>query len=144
MATDFEAIYETYFHDVFRYAIVLCGSRETAEDITSEAFLRSMEALDRFRGDCDIRVWLCQIAKHCYFSRLRKDRRLAFTEHDLTRGTLPDPEESLCTRETSRQARSVLQQLKEPYRSVFSLRVLGGLSFRQIADAYEKRPTGPV
>ena len=68
--TEFEAIYETYFHDVYRYAVALCGSRELAEDITSETFLRSMEALDRFRGDCDIRVWLCQIAKPVSYTHL--------------------------------------------------------------------------
>lgn len=139
-ATEFETIYETYFHDVYRYALALCGRRELAEDITSEAFLRSMEALDRFRGQCDIRVWLCQIAKHCYYSRIRKDRRLSFTGDTPAQPPQLDPDEGLYTREASRQARIALRQLAEPYRGVFSLRVFGALSFRQIAEAYGKTP----
>ena len=138
--TEFEAIYETYFHDVYRYAIALCGRRELAEDITSETFLRSMEALDRFRGDCDIRVWLCQIAKHCYYSHMRKNRRLSFTGDAPLQPPQPSPEERLYTREASRQARAALRQLAEPYRGVFFLRVFGSLSFRQIAESYGKTP----
>ena len=99
-----------------------------------------MEALDRFRGACDIRVWLCQIAKHCYYSRMRKDRRLAFTGEPLPQQAPHDPEEGIYIRETSRQVRGILQQLAEPYRGVFTLRVLGRLSFRQIGEAYGKTP----
>ena len=65
--TDFEQIYKDYFRDVFLYVRRLSGGDERlAEDITSEAFFRALRRIDSFRGDCDIRVWLCQIAKNCY------------------------------------------------------------------------------
>ncbi len=63
--TDFEQIYKDYFRDVFLYVRRLSGGDERlAEDITSEAFFRALRRIDSFRGDCDIRVWLCQIAKN--------------------------------------------------------------------------------
>ena len=66
--TDFEQIYKDYFRDVFLYVRRLSGGDERlAEDITSEAFFRALRRIDSFRGDCDIRVWLCQIAKNCYY-----------------------------------------------------------------------------
>ena len=73
--TDFEQIYKDYFRDVFLYVRRLSGGDERlAEDITSEAFFRALRRIDSFRGDCDIRVWLCQIAKNCYYTHLKQSR----------------------------------------------------------------------
>ncbi len=68
---DFEDVYRRYFGDVYRYLLRLSGSETVAEDVTSETFLRAMQALPRFRGDCDVRVWLCRIARNTYFSICR-------------------------------------------------------------------------
>lgn len=74
--TEFERIYREYFDQVFRYIRGLSGDVHLAEDITSETFCRALRSIDGFRGDCDIRVWLCQIAKNCYYSHLKKERRV--------------------------------------------------------------------
>ena len=74
--TQFEEIYEVYFREVYLYAFALTKDREQAQEITSETFARALEGIDRFRGDCDVRYWLCRIAKNCYTSQLRKDGRL--------------------------------------------------------------------
>lgn len=66
-----------YFDDVYRYLLSLSGSESTAEELTSETFFRAMDALDHFRGECSVRVWLCQIAKNLYYSQLRREKRLA-------------------------------------------------------------------
>jgi len=53
---DFDELYNAYADDVYRYAFSLCGNRHTAEDITSETFLKAIKASDRFKGDCNVRV----------------------------------------------------------------------------------------
>ena len=63
--TQFEEIYEAYFREVYLYAFALTKDREQAQEITSETFARALEGIDRFRGDCDVRYWLCRIAKNC-------------------------------------------------------------------------------
>ena len=65
-----------YFDDVYRYLLSLSGSESVAEELTSETFFRAMDALDHFRGECSVRVWLCQIAKNLYYSQLRREKRL--------------------------------------------------------------------
>ena len=75
--TDFEEVYAVYFDDVYRYLLSLSGSESVAEELTSETFFRAMDALGRFRGECSVRVWLCQIAKNLYYSQLRREKRLA-------------------------------------------------------------------
>ena len=70
-----EKLYSLYFNDVYRYIRKLSGDVHIAEEITADTFFKAMKALDSFRGDCDIRVWLCQIAKNCYLSYLKKNKR---------------------------------------------------------------------
>ena len=73
--TDFEQIYNTYFNDVYLYILRLSGNEYIAEEITSDTFFKAMRSIDSFRGDCDVRVWLCQIAKNCYYSYIKNRAR---------------------------------------------------------------------
>lgn len=70
--TKIEDLYKKYFNDVFLYIKRLSGNEHIAEEICSETFFRAMRSLDSFRGECDVRVWLCQIAKNNYYSYLKK------------------------------------------------------------------------
>ena len=72
---DFEEIYQTYFQDIYFYLRRLSGSEEIAEEMTAETFLKALRAIDRFRGECDLRVWLCQIAKNCYYSDCKRKKQ---------------------------------------------------------------------
>ncbi len=135
---EFEAVYQAYFSDVFRYLLRLSGNETIAEDITAETFLKALEAIDRFRGECEIRIWLCRIARNCYYSYLRKNRTLEPLE-DLPEP--PDPTDiagQFRTTDTSRRIYDTLQHLPEPYKEVFTLRALGALSFRQIGRLFGK------
>lgn len=142
--TDFEKIYRAYFNDVFYYIKRLSKSDTVAEEITGETFFKAMNALDCFRGDCDIRVWLCQIAKNCYFSYLKKQNHSISLEDMDNISTL----ESECAEETIEewivkqsdvmQIHMLLHDLQEPYKEVFMLRIFGELSFRQIGKIFSK------
>ena len=136
---DFEEIYRRYFGDVYRYLLRLSGSETAAEDITSETFLRAMQALPRFRGDCDVRVWLCRIARNTYFSTRRVPDNQPMEEPGEERaGSAPSPEEETLRREEGRRLRQLLHGLEEPYREVFLWRHYGDLSFREIGQLFGK------
>lgn len=134
--TQFEEIYEVYFREVYLYAFALTKDREQAQEITSETFARALEGIDRFRGDCDVRYWLCRIAKNCYTSQLRKDGRLTELPEELSQeGSV---EQNAIDAALSEQAQAALHALEEPYKEVFMLRVYGELSFRRIGALFGK------
>ena len=139
--TEFEQIYRTYFNDVFRYIRRLSGDEGIAEEITGETFFKAMRALNSFRGDCDIRVWLCQIAKNCYFSYLKKAKRADSIDNiELT--NIPSPaepmEDKLIRQDEAEQIRNILHDIPEPYKEVFMWRVFAQLSFKQIGQLFGK------
>lgn len=53
--TEFEHIYQTYFHDVYKYLRGLTANEHLSEELTSDTFFKAMKSIDRFRGDCDVR-----------------------------------------------------------------------------------------
>lgn len=134
----FEQIYSTYFTPVYRYALSLSGSEATAEDITAETFLRAMRALPAFRGECEIRVWLCHIAKNIWFDETRRHAHFTDTpldaHDDLAAPT--DFTAAVADREMARRIHRALHRLEEPWREVFSLRVFAELPFADIGELF--------
>lgn len=135
--TQFQEIYDLYFKDVYKYALTLCRDAHMAEEITQETFFKALKSIDSFRGQCKLYVWLCQIAKNTYFSMAAKEKhRTNETEIPETDGeTL---ESALLTKESAFEIHKVLHRLEEPYKEVFSLRVFGQLSFKQIGILFGK------
>ena len=139
---DLQQIFEQHYSDVFRYLRGITGSEDLAEELTQETFYRAVKSLKSFRGDCDVRVWLCQIGKNLYYESLRKQRKESSLE-ELTGNAEPEspdaPFESLLMdKEQALQIHRALHELREPYKEIFSLRVFGELSFREIAALFEK------
>ena len=134
--TEFESIYRTYFTDVELYLRAVCKDDHLAEELTEQVFFQTLKALPRFRGDCDIRTWLCAMAKNGYLSHLRKSGRTESIEEKQ----IPDPEagmeERLADRDQAMNIHRLLHSLPEPYKEVFSLRVFGQLSFADIGSLF--------
>lgn len=139
--TEFEEIYRTYFGDVYQYIRRLSGDENIAEEITSEAFFKAMRGISGFRGDCDIRVWLCQIAKNCYYTHLKKAKQTDSLD-DMELSELPSEESTIeeqCMKhEEARRIRAVLHNISEPYKEVFMWRVFAELNFKQIGQIFGK------
>ncbi len=139
--TEFEEIYRTYFDDVYLYLRRLSGNEDLAEEITSEAFFKAMRGIRGFRGDCDIRVWLCQIAKNCYYTHQKKSRQRDSID-DVELWELPSGEstveEQCMKRDEAALVRRVLHDVSEPYKEVFMWRVFAELSFKEIGQLFGK------
>lgn len=140
--TGFEEIYQRYFKDVFLFLKGLTKDEHLAEELTEETFFKALEALDSFHGESDIRVWLCQIAKNLYFSYLRKNKKqLSLEEQEEINEFshhVKTVEEQFINKEEAMRIHCILHDMKEPYKEVFSLRVFGELSFKQIGSIFEK------
>ena len=74
-AVEFEDVYKAYFGPVYRYLLRLSGDEQLAEELAAETFFRALRAAEGFRGECEVRVWLCQIAKNAYYTHQKKSRR---------------------------------------------------------------------
>lgn len=136
--TEIEKIYKAYFNDVYLFIFKLSRNEHIAEEITSQTFFKAISSINNFKGTCEIRVWLCQIAKNCYYTYLRKNKKI-YGEYNIEEYSGGfDIEQSILNTETSMKIHKALHSLKEPYKEVFTLRIFGELSFKQIADLFDK------
>ena len=134
--TEFETIYRTYFRDVELYLRAICRDEHLAEELTEQVFFQALKALPKFRGDCDIRTWLCSMARNSYISHLRKTK----PTEDITEIQIPDPkqavEEQIADKQQALAIHRILHEMPEPYKEVFSLRIFGQLSFEDIGALF--------
>ncbi len=135
---DFERVYRTYFDPVYRYALALTGDGQEAEELTQETFFKAMQALDGFRGECSVKTWLCGIAKNAFLSDRRRKKPEPLDEVPERPDAAPGPEAQALEHDESRRLHRALHALPEPYKEVFTLRVFGQLSFRDIGELFGK------
>ena len=134
---EFQEVYELYFKDVYKYVLALCRDEHMAEEVTQETFFKALKSIDSFRGQCKLYVWLCQIAKNTYFSLAAKEKARGCGD-EIPEETEALLEEALMSKESAFEIHKLLHDLEEPYKEVFSLRVFGELSFRQIGQLFGK------
>ena len=142
---------QRYNQRLFRVARGVVRDEAEAEDIVQETFVRAFTNLQSFRGRAALSTWLTRIALNASFGRLRRQRRFANQAelsatnegriHHLALVAKPPTPES----ETARgEIRKVLEQavdgLPDPFRLVFVLREVEGLSVEETASLLSIKP----
>lgn len=138
--TCIEKLYQTYYMDVYSYIMTLTKDASLSEELTQEVFYRAMRS--EFQGKSSERTWLCAIAKNLCMDELRKRQKEAVYDEETAEAVddsmHADVEHSVISKMENLQIHMALHQLEEPYREVFSLRVFGELSFRDIGMVFGK------
>lgn len=140
MKVNFEELYDRFFRDVYLFILAMSKDPHIAEEITQETFFKALKEYRHFRGSCSVKSWLCQIAKNLYISDTRRKKPV----HSETLDELPDASdvEEICIhKDDALSIYKVLHCLSEPYKEVFTLRVLGDLSYKEIAEIFGKQET---
>ncbi len=134
----FEQVYSEYYDTVFQYVLSLCRDDAWAEEITQDAFFKALNQIGRFRGECKLSVWLCQIAKNTFYTQAKKRKREAV---DCSLEALPAQssiEEELLEKAQALELHQVLHTLGDPYKEVFWMRTFGELPFKEIGAIFGK------
>lgn len=141
--SEMDIIYRKYYKDVLLFAKSLSGSMDVAEDIAQNTFYKAVKNIHKFRGDCDIRIWLCKIARNDYMNYLRKQKRLK-NDVDVEQliNNVQDDSVNLLghveDKESAKEIKAILEILEEPYKSVFSMKVIQDLPYTMIAKTFNK------
>jgi RNA polymerase sigma-70 factor (ECF subfamily) len=147
-----------YQDRLYNAILRLVGDRDEAAELTQEAFARSLESLDSFRGDSAPYTWMFRIAVNLSISRLRKvQRHRVFSldrpasgngqsgRHgdqaaglvDRVRQSGPGPAAALEKREQAEQVVAALGRVEPEYRAVLVMRDVEGFDYQQMADVLD-------
>lgn len=142
----FAEVFEGLRRDVFRVACRLVGE-DDANDVVMEAFLKSWQALPRFRGGSSLKTWLFRITYNCAVDTLRaRQRAHTIRLADLQPGNEEEepeikderqkpPDQLAADAETAVQVNRALEQLPAEHRTALLLRFADGMTYAEIASA---------
>jgi RNA polymerase sigma-70 factor (ECF subfamily) len=141
----FAEIVSIYKDKLYHLAYRMTGSRQEAEDVVQETFLRVYKNLDRYDENQKFSTWIYRIATNLCIDRLRKRRAVysldaESSDHEGLDGyaMLPSddktPESELLLSETQRLIHEAMATLPAKYKSVMVLRYLQDLSLQEISD----------
>ncbi|MBO5005431.1 MAG: sigma-70 family RNA polymerase sigma factor [Clostridia bacterium] len=136
-----EEIYKEYSITVYKYLFCLTQNRDISEDLMQETFAVAVKDIKKFRGDCKLSVWLCQIAKHLWYKELKKKKKNAnISFEEMNEDVLYDetPEEIICNKEEKLKLFKDMQKLDSKSKEVMYLRLIGDLSYEEIGEILGK------
>jgi len=117
-----------HYEAIFRFLRNLTGSKEDAEDLTQQTFLRAWEALSSFRGDSSLSTWLHSIAYREYTHWLRSRREFVPLDEIVDM-----PDEQANQNLEAVLLRWAIYRLDPEHREVFVLHYVQGFSVSEIA-----------
>ena len=132
-----EEIYQAHAQTVYRYLLSLTQDESLAEELTQETFYQAIKTINRFDGSCKVSTWLCAIAKNCLRTYRRKHPPQTESDDLVLQETL-SAEDCFFANAKQTELFCAMQRVSMPTREVLYLRLLGGLSFREIGDILSK------
>jgi RNA polymerase sigma-70 factor (ECF subfamily) len=145
------AIMQRYNQRLFRVARSVAHSDSEAEDIVQESYVRAFTHLETFRGEAQLSTWLTRIALNEALGRKRRQRNTTGMDdidselgQDGTGESMfsivqipKNPETELGRQEVRSLLERAVDTLPDPFRSVFILRDIEGMSTEQVAACLE-------
>ncbi len=143
-AEAFARLYDAYVSRVYRYIYYRVSDDLTAEDLTSQVFLRSWEHLARYRQDGSFLAWLYTIARNAVIDHYRTRKEVVSLDDELPIASDgPTMDEHVELQFETHSMRRAMQQLTVDQQQVITLKFIAGYSTEEIAHRMGKR-TGAV
>jgi RNA polymerase sigma-70 factor (ECF subfamily) len=138
----FGRLYDRYLPSIYRYTYSKTSSRSSAEDLTSETFLRAFRAIARRpRAHLNFAAWLVTIARNVVIDHHRSGwSRLAIVtdEVDPQVDESMGPEQAALASVSEASLRGALSLLPDDQRECLLLRFFAGFSISETAAAMER------
>ena len=137
---DFDSWYRDHQSSVYRYIRFRVATREAAEDVTSEVFMKALRSLHRYdENRASPRTWLLRIARNAVTDHLRALRRRGSLHVSLDRipdlvADVPSPEERMVKQERIQRLLNGSQTLRKADQEILSLKYGAGLDNGEIAE----------
>jgi RNA polymerase sigma-70 factor (ECF subfamily) len=149
---DFDELFKTHYEGVYRLLYRIVGTREEAEDLAQETFLRLHRANHLWNPHHlpaehphNIRGWLYRVASNLAYNALRGEGRRQRRQAEMARQALvtgrgeDDPAEMVVRGDDRQAVRRALASLSQQQAQLLLLRH-AGLSYRELAEALGVAP----
>ncbi|MBK8165229.1 MAG: sigma-70 family RNA polymerase sigma factor [bacterium] len=135
----FRLLVDRWERDVLAFLTHMTGSRDDAEDLAQETFVRVFRQAGSYRAEGRFRSWLLRIAGNLARSRHRRRRLLKWLPLDLERhdvaSATPSADRRLEAEQTADVVRAAIARLPVRQRQALVLHRFQGLRYVEVAEA---------
>lgn len=139
MQDEIEKIYKEYSKQVYNFIFSISHNEDLSEEIVQETFYIAIKNINKFRGECKINVWLCQIAKRLLYKQMQKSNKNHIRFENLldedTKQVSQENEEKIIEKD---YLYSKIRKLDDLSQQIIFLRISSDLSFKQIGEIVGK------
>ena len=135
----FAVIHDRYRQRLFAYVrqMLSATSRQDAEDVLQDVFMRAYGALRSDTRDVNLRAWLYRVAHNRCIDHLRRPTPPDREVFEMSRRPLHDPIVEAQRREDLKRLVEDVGRLPDQQRSALLMREIDGISYADIAEALD-------
>ena len=143
--TAFEKLYKEFHDKLYFFVLKNVGDKHTAEDITEDSFLASMEGIGSLKEPEHYETWLHSIAfNKCrmYFRQKGREDNISLDDENVSEDIHADdtvmlPEDYADSKELKRSLKKVIEGLRPEQRSAVILYYYDGMSLKKVSEILE-------
>jgi RNA polymerase sigma factor (sigma-70 family) len=135
----FNVLHDRYRQRLFAYVrqMLQAQSRQDAEDVLQDVFVRAFGALRADARPVNVRAWLYRVAHNRCIDHLRRPVPAPADVFEMSRTPLHDPLEDAQRREDLRRLVTDVGRLPDQQRSALLMREIDGMSYADLATALD-------
>jgi RNA polymerase sigma factor (sigma-70 family) len=135
----FRVLHDRYRQRLFAYVrqMLSAGSRQDAEDVLQDVFVRAYGSLRNDNRDMNVRAWLYRVAHNRCIDHLRRPVPPPAEIFEMSRKPLHDPVEEAQRRDDLRRLVLDVSNLPEQQRSALLMREMDGMTYADLAVALD-------
>lgn len=149
----YEELVLLYSKKIYNYCYGMTSSKENAEDLTQDVFIKVYKHISKFKKESQFSTWIYKIAHNACMDFFRKNKTSTASliwinsEGEEEISEIPSEEKSLdeivIAAEQREMVREAIGRLKPEYKSVVILRELRDMSYDEISKVLNM-PLGTV
>jgi RNA polymerase sigma-70 factor, ECF subfamily len=146
----FEEVVNRYCEKIYRLALRITRNSSDAEEVLQGVLLTLIKKIETFRGESKFSSWLYRVTANASYMHLRAEKKherdvsledyIPYDEHGTLMGRVKvkdwsnRPDKALFSKEAMEIIEKAVNKLPEPYRVVFHLSDIEGLSNEETAE----------
>jgi len=126
-------------HKVYLFGICMryAKNRMEAEDMLQDAFVSIFKDLHKWSGSGPLRAWMRRVTINAALMHIRKYRKMQFSSIELDLIKHAKVSIDFSKVDLPNGVIQIIQQLPEPYQTIFNLRAIDEYSFKEISAQLE-------
>lgn len=141
----FALFLDNYSQSVFTLIVRIVQSREDAEELTQDTFLKAFNKLDTYRGDCSFSTWLYRIAYNTAISSVRKVKVVLPAIDDFVINSVPDTDVDTLFAESENELylqkmEAAIERLTADEKAIITLFYLQNKSVAELSEVMQLTP----